>query len=167
MLQKVASATESSQQSGSSSVIPSILWVVLALIALIAFRKKVRSLLQNFSWRLRTGGGFEALLHRTRPELRLTLHRYRKERDCSGASNRRKRRAMEAARGILQTESKHSPRSSAGSIQRAWDVIRHSALRGAPQGRYAREPEQGWLNTTLVSIGETRYLPPSTARGVS
>ncbi|MBK5292959.1 MAG: hypothetical protein JJE04_14965 [Acidobacteriia bacterium] len=38
------------------SAIPSILWVVLALIALIVFRKEIQALLQNFSWRLRMGG---------------------------------------------------------------------------------------------------------------
>lgn len=59
MLQKVASASESAQRSGLWSVIPSILWVVLVLVALIAFRKEIHSLLQNFSWRLRTGAALK------------------------------------------------------------------------------------------------------------
>jgi hypothetical protein len=41
------------------SVIPSVLWVMLALVALVTFRKEVRALLQNLSWRLRTGAAFK------------------------------------------------------------------------------------------------------------
>ncbi|MBZ5612385.1 MAG: hypothetical protein LAO23_00140 [Acidobacteriia bacterium] len=59
MLQKAASATESAKQSGLWDIIPSILWVVLALVALVAFRKEIQSLLQNFSWRLRTGAALK------------------------------------------------------------------------------------------------------------
>jgi hypothetical protein len=55
VLQKAASASESALQSGLWPVIPSILWVALALAALIIFRKEIQLLLQNVSWRLRTG----------------------------------------------------------------------------------------------------------------
>jgi hypothetical protein len=49
----------STSSSGFWSALPSILWAVLILIALIVFRKEVQALLQNLSWRLRTGAALK------------------------------------------------------------------------------------------------------------
>ena len=37
------------------AALPSILWVLLVFIALVLFRKEIRQVFQNLSWRLRTG----------------------------------------------------------------------------------------------------------------
>jgi hypothetical protein len=47
--------------SGWWSVVPSILWLIFGLIALIVFRKEIQALLQNLSWRLRTGAELKIL----------------------------------------------------------------------------------------------------------
>jgi hypothetical protein len=59
MVQVAAPASESAPYSGLWSVIPSILWAVLVLVALIVFRKEIQSLLRNFAWRLRTGAALK------------------------------------------------------------------------------------------------------------
>lgn len=59
MLLNVASINELAQQTGFWSIVPSILWTVLALAALIIFRREIQSLLQNFSWRMRTGAALK------------------------------------------------------------------------------------------------------------
>ena len=51
MLLQVAEAGSS----GAWSVLPSLLWFGLAMVALLLLRTEIRALLQNFSWRLRTG----------------------------------------------------------------------------------------------------------------
>jgi len=59
MPQAAAQASESGAHSGVWSAVPSILWIVLGLIVLIAFRKEIQALLQNLSWRLRTGAALK------------------------------------------------------------------------------------------------------------
>jgi hypothetical protein len=55
----VSATSEVTPQSGLWSALPTILWVALLLVALFVFRKEAESLLQNFSWRLRTGAGLK------------------------------------------------------------------------------------------------------------
>ncbi|MFZ0036964.1 MAG: pYEATS domain-containing protein [Candidatus Acidiferrales bacterium] len=55
MLQGAPPVNDSISHSGLWAAVPSILWVILTFIALVIFKKEVRDLLQNFSWRLRTG----------------------------------------------------------------------------------------------------------------
>jgi hypothetical protein len=59
MSQAAVPASESISHSGIWSTIPSILWVLLAFLALIIFREEVQTLLQNFTWRLRTGAALK------------------------------------------------------------------------------------------------------------
>ncbi len=51
----VASETATNFLTGFWSAVPSILWFGLLLVCLFVLRKELRSLLQNLSWRLRTG----------------------------------------------------------------------------------------------------------------
>jgi hypothetical protein len=59
MSQAATQAGNLSPQAEWWSVIPAILWVIVGFVALLIFRKEVQALLQNFSWRLRTGAGLK------------------------------------------------------------------------------------------------------------
>lgn len=41
------------------AALPSILWVLLVFIALVLFRREIREVFQNLSWRLRTGAALK------------------------------------------------------------------------------------------------------------
>lgn len=41
------------------TALPSILWVLLVLVALLLFRREIRDVFQNLSWRLRTGAALK------------------------------------------------------------------------------------------------------------
>jgi hypothetical protein len=56
---QAASTSIPTASSGFWSIIPSILWIVLILIALVLFRREVQALFQNLSWRLRTGAALK------------------------------------------------------------------------------------------------------------
>ena len=54
-----APASSDSSFTGFWPALPSILWVLLTLVAVVLFRGQIRELFQNLSWRLRTGAALK------------------------------------------------------------------------------------------------------------
>jgi hypothetical protein len=55
----IESAAQLAPQSGMWSAIPSIMWAFLAILAAFIFHKDIRTLVQSFTWRLRTGAALK------------------------------------------------------------------------------------------------------------
>src|SRR5689334_21039823 len=65
ILQEAAATAKSSNGAWDSmfsllsSSLPTLLWVVFALVLLLVFKKDLRALLQNLVWRVRTGAALK------------------------------------------------------------------------------------------------------------
>jgi hypothetical protein len=59
MAEPAVSGAHAVQQSEIWSALPSLFWTLLVLIALLVLRKEIRALLENLSWRVRTGAALK------------------------------------------------------------------------------------------------------------
>ena len=59
MSKEATSATDTASATGAWSAFPSVMWVLLAVFTIFLFRREIREVFQNLSWRLRTGAALK------------------------------------------------------------------------------------------------------------